>query len=110
MSRADLVLLHEALVYTRKRSFQPVEAVRLQGLQERVEGLLLDRSANEGRLRLSPPEQEVLARELPRYCEAMTQRGGSTEGLRQAERLRQLLQLLAPQTNAGPWWKKLFRR
>ena len=108
LTRADLVLLHEALAYTRKRSFLPAETVRLQGVQDQVEALLLGGGAS-GSLRLSPPEQEVLAREIPRYCEALTQRGGSEKGTHDAARLRALLELLVP-GSGGSWWRRLLRR
>ena len=109
-SRTDLELLYEALLYLRKRVFQPADAVRLQGLLDRVEEMILRSAEDELSLRLSPPEQEVLRREAPRYYEALTQRGGSAEGARSAARLRSLLDALAPEPGLKGWWTRRFRR
>jgi hypothetical protein len=105
LTRADLVLLHGALAYMRKRSFQPVEAVRLQGLLDRLEELLLDSSEQAGQLRLSPPEQEVLSKEILRYCEALTQRGASSAGLEEAARLQEIRAILVPGRGRPGRWK-----
>ncbi len=87
MTRDDLQLLHEALVYRRKRALSPGDAIRLRGILDRVEGLLLSPPDAQLSLRLSPPEQELVRREVPRYREALTQRGSSREGPRLADRL-----------------------
>ncbi len=108
LDRRDLQLLHEALTYLAKRSFQPADAVRIHGLQERVEDLLLDAEAGPSSLRLSPPEQDVLARAIPVYCDALTQRGGSLQGSAEAERLRWIVRRIAPAP--GAWWRKLLGR
>jgi hypothetical protein len=75
--------------------------------------LLLD-PAGAGRLRLSPPEQAMLHREVPLYCEALTQRGGSEAGSQEARRLRELLRLLASGAGARSsrpaWLRRLFGR
>ena len=107
LTTADLRLLHEALSYARKRAYQQAEMIRVQGLQERVEELLLGATDSPHALRLSPPEQEVLAKEIPLYCEALTQRGGSIQGTRDAARLREVLELLVG--SGRPWWKRLLR-
>ena len=107
LSTADLRLLHETLTYARKRSYQQVESVRVQGLLERVEELLLGAHGTAHVLRLSPPEQDVLAKEVPLYCEALTQRGGSLQGAREAVRLREILEILTG--SSRPWWSRLRR-
>ena len=109
-SRADLELLYETLLYLRKRAFQPADAVRIQGILDRVEELILKGTEFGGSLRLSPPEQEALRREIPRYCEALTQRGAAADGARVARRLRDLLNLLAPDTRPRTWWKRFLGR
>lgn len=111
-TRSDLELLHRALSYRRKRIHEPGALVRLQGLLDRVEELLLD-PAGAARLRLSPPEQALLHREVPLYCEELTRRGGSEAGALEARRLRELLRLLA--TGRGrsfrpAWLRRLFGR
>ena len=104
LNGADLRLLHEALTYTRKRSYRQVESVRIQGLLDRVEELLLDPDAPAQALRLSPPEQDLLAKEIPLYCEALTQRGGSVQGAREAARLREVLEIMVG--GRRRWWSR----
>ena len=91
MNRDDLQLLHEALVYRRKRALSPGDAIRLRGILDRVEGLLLSPPGVRLTLRLSPPEQELVRREVPGYREALTQRGSSGEGSILANRLDELV-------------------
>lgn len=105
LTTADLRLLHEALAYARKRSFQQAEAVRVAGLLDRIEELLLHPRQGAHSLRLSPPELEVLVKEIPLYCEALTQRGASPQGAAEATRLEQILALLA---GRRPWWKRIL--
>jgi hypothetical protein len=109
---ADLQLFHEALAYVRKRSYQQADAVRIQGLIDRVEEILLETQGPVRQLRLSPPEQEVLSREIPVFCEALTGRGSSPEGAREAARLERILEALggAARRPRSRWWRKFFRR
>jgi hypothetical protein len=120
LNRADLQLLHEALTYARKRTFLPADSVRLQGVLDRVEELLLDsvvaarKEATQAPrprpgLRLSPPEQVVLRREILAYCEVLTHRGASTEGSREAKRLREILDILTDSGSSWKWLRRLFR-
>jgi len=110
-TRADLELLHRGLVFRRKRVREQVVVVRLQGLLDRVEGLLLQ---DPGRvsLRLSPPEQEILQREISLYCEDLTRRGGSLEGRREARRLESIVAGLTGvrirRGRSAPWWRRLL--
>ncbi len=95
MTRDDLQLLHEALVYRRKRALPPGDAIRLRGILDRVEGLLISPPGTQLSLRLSPPEQELVRREVPKYREALTQRGSSREGRYLADRLDRLVRRLS---------------
>jgi hypothetical protein len=112
-TRSDLELLHRALAYRRKRVHEPGAVVRMQGLLDRVEELLLE-PAGASRLRLSPPEQALLHREVPLYCEELTRRGAAEAGAQEARRLRELLHLLAagagPRTIRPAWLRRLFGR
>jgi hypothetical protein len=127
LGRTDLQLLHEALTYARKRTFLPADSVRLQGVLDRVEELLLDSvvasddAANDNMpspgpgtpartvsLRLSPPEQTVLRREIMAYCEALTRRGGSPEGAREAKRLHEILEILTGAHRRLRWLKRIL--
>ncbi|MBK8232775.1 MAG: hypothetical protein IT349_08705 [Candidatus Eisenbacteria bacterium] len=102
----ELKLLHEALAFRAKRVFDPAESVRLRGLLERVEDILLAPPDARPALRLSPPEQEVLVRQVLGYCAELTGRGASQLGREQAARLRQLVDRIAPGTlRKRPWWK-----
>jgi hypothetical protein len=110
LSPADLRLLYEALAYARRRSFAPVEGIRLQGILDRLDEILLGtgeepQAAAEGSFRLSPPEQEVLDKQIPLYCEALTQRGASPEGAAEAARLREILQILTGR-KPGSWKRR----
>jgi hypothetical protein len=110
LGREDLLLLHEALSYARKRAHLPAEVIRLQGVLERIEELILrlassEPDGTEESLRLSPPEQEVLEKEIQRYCEALTQRGASPEGVEVAARLREVLARLTGR-GRGFWGKR----
>jgi hypothetical protein len=104
LTRADLELLHRALSYRAKRVHDQASLVRLRGLLERVESLILD-EAVQSTLRLSPPEQELLARELPLYAAEMTQRGGSEQGAIEARRLAEITGTLTGRR--GPGWRRL---
>jgi hypothetical protein len=108
-TRADLELLHRALAYRRKRIHEQGAAVRVQGLLDRVETLLLGGSGPP--LRLSPPEQDVLLREIPLYCEELTRRGGSEAGAAEARRLREMMEPLAGglslQAQLKRWWRRV---
>jgi hypothetical protein len=112
LTLADLQLFHEALAFVRKRSYQRADSVRIQGLMDRVEEILLETQGPVRQLRLSPPEQEVLAREIPVYCEALTGRGSSPEGARVAARLERILEALGGEARRprSRWWTKIFRR
>jgi len=119
LTRADLVLLHEALSYARKRVFLPAESIRLQGILDRVEELLLRAGAGDPgvggaedgslavRLRLSPPEREILEKEIANYSEALRQRGGSAAGAEEAARLRLILDRIAG--HRPPWWRRFLQ-
>ena len=110
LNRSDLELLYRALAYRRKRVHEQGAAIRLQGLLDRVEGLLLD-PTGETRLRLSPPEQALLHREIPLYCHELTRRGGSETGAQEARRLRELLRALATggrRSLRPAWLRRLF--
>ncbi len=134
LSRGDLELLRRALVFRRKRVHDQAALVRLQGILDRVEALVLDqgqasalpaeeaRSAGEatsrsrsgsGALRLSPPEVDLLGREIPLYCAEMTGRGSSPAAVAEAGRLDELLRLLAGRRRrsgmAGRLWRWLRR-
>jgi len=108
LTMEDLQLLHEALSYARKRTWQPAEQIRLQGVLDRVEAMLLRSPEAQTSLRLSPPEQEVLEAQVQRYCEAMTQRGASPRGRHEVKRLEHLLGLLG--ARRAPWWQRWFGR
>jgi hypothetical protein len=107
LTRADLELLHRALSYRVKRVHDQAAVVRLRGLLDRVEALLLD-PAGTHLLRLAPPEQETLEREMPLYAAEMTQRGGSIQGAAEARRLVEITQVLTGRRR--PWWRRLFGR
>ncbi len=109
LTGADLRLLHEALAYLVKRVHEPAESIRLRGLLERVEEMLVSGGRSPASLRLSPPEQRLLEREIPVYCEALTQRGGSIEGAREADRLR-LMVGIRKTGSRRPWWRKVLGR
>jgi hypothetical protein len=112
LTRADLELLHRALSYRVKRVHDQAALVRLRGLLGRVETLILE-EAVQSSLRLSPPEQELLARELPLYAAEMTQRGGSEQGAVEARRLAEINSILSgrrgpPRGHGG--WRRLSGR
>ena len=108
MTRDDLQLLREALVYRRKRALPPGDAVRLRGVLDRVEELLLSPQGSRLALRLSPPEQELLRREVPFYREALTQRGSSGQGEHLADRLDSLVaELTGANLGARGLWNRL---
>lgn len=112
LTRADLDLLHRALSYRAKRVHDQAALVRLRGLLTRVEALLLDETGRLS-LRLAPPEQETLCRELPLYAEEMTQRGGSEQGAREAKRLRELVVVMAGggrRSGLSRLWRRFLRR
>lgn len=103
---ADLKLLYEALQYRARRVREPGESVRLAGLVDRVEELLLGRGAEPRNLRLSPPEQEVLARQVLAYCAELTGRGASQLGRSQAQELKVLIERVSPgRLRKKPWWR-----
>lgn len=106
LRRQDLQLLHEALSYMRKRVFDQAEQVRLKGLVERLEDLLLE-SAGSTRLRLSPPEQEVLERQVEAYCTELTGRYAAESSRAQADRLRSLVGLFVPRSRKS-WVRRLL--
>jgi hypothetical protein len=112
-TRADLDLLHRALAYRRKRIHELAGVVRMQGLLDRVEELILREDVSPV-LRLSPPEQEMLRREIPLYCRELTGRGASEAGAGEARRLQELVALLAgakfPRTARPRWWRRLLGR
>lgn len=110
LTRSDLQLLHEALAYARKRSYRQASAVRVQGVLERVEELLLAPESGRRSLRLSPPEQEVIEREVPIYCDALTQRGGTLQGVQESERLRWIVTFLTGARDRTSWWRRLIWR
>lgn len=95
LEQSDLGLLHEALAFMARRVFDPGESERVRALLDRFEELILNPAA-ERSLRLSPPEQEVFARQIESYCRELTARGASREGRVQAERLRRIIGFLAP--------------
>ena len=106
LATSDLKLLHEALRYRARRVMEPGESVRLTGLLERVEDLLLDRGGDARSLRLSPPEQEVFARQVLAYCAELTGRGASQLGRTQAQELRGLVERVSPgRRRKRPWWR-----
>lgn len=103
---SDLRLLHEALQYRARRVREPGESVRLVGLLDRVEELLLDRGNEPRSLRLSPPEQEVLVRQVLAYCAELTGRGASQLGRTQALELKGLVERVSPgRLRKKPWWR-----
>jgi hypothetical protein len=108
LTRADLELLHRALTYRVKRVHDQVALVRLRGLLDRVEGVILEDAEGTPSLRLSPPEQELLTRELPLYAAEMTQRGGSEQGRMEARRLSEMLRILTGRRRSG--WRRLTGR
>lgn len=113
LPREELSLLLEALRYQSRRVREPVEAVRLRGLVDRLEEMLLasvETPAVGGALRLSPPEQEVLLRQVDSYCEELTRRGASLAGRDEARRLRAILSPLREQASPLSFWRRLFRR
>ncbi len=108
---SDLKLLHEALRYRVKRVFEPAESVRLTGILDRVEELLLNRTAEARGLRLSPPEQDVLARQVLAYCAELTGRGASEVGRQQAMQLKRLVVTISPRSvPRKPWWRFWSKR
>lgn len=106
LTRADLELLHRALSYRVKRVHDQAALVRLRGLLDRVEALILEETVHAS-LRLSPPEQELLTRELPLYAAEMTQRGGSEQGAIEARRLEEIERSLAGRRR--PWGRGFSR-
>ena len=106
LSRSDLQLLHEALSYMRKRVFDQAELVRLKGVIEQLEDLLLEKEGTP-LLRLSPPEQDVLERQVTAYCEELTGRYASQDGRGQARRLRALVQQLGGRRRKS-WVRRLL--
>ena len=106
LTRADLELLHRALAYRIKRVHDQAVLVRLGGVLGRVESLLLAEDLRVS-LRLSPPEQEALARELPLYAAEMTQRGGSETGAIEARRLAEIERRLSGRSR--PWGRGFSR-
>ncbi|MEZ4649749.1 MAG: hypothetical protein R3E97_13380 [Candidatus Eisenbacteria bacterium] len=110
LTRADLELLHESLTYMRKRVFEQAEVVRVRGMIERIEDLLLD-APERAHFRLSPPEIETLERQVRAYCEAMTQRGASAEARDRARQLERLSARIAGRSEGrGSWWRRLIGR
>lgn len=109
---SDLELLREALVYRSKRVFLQGEAVRLHGLTERVLDLLLESAGGKRALRLSPPEQEVMARQVEAYCAELSGGMASPENRDEAARLRRIVGILAPNAPGAPgaakrsWWRR----
>ncbi len=106
-TRGDLELLHAALSYMRKRIFDQGEAVRISGMITRIEDLLLAEPGEAQNLRLSPPEQGALRRQVFAYCEELTHRGASEEGKGDATRPRSLVERLTKRTSPVRGW---FRR
>lgn len=110
LTRADLELLHEALSYMRKRVFDQAETIRVRGMVERIEDLLLD-SPERAHFRLAPPELETLERQVGAYCEALTQRGASTEAREQARELGGLVaRIVGRPAGKTSWWRRLIGR
>jgi hypothetical protein len=110
LTRADLELLHEALSYMRKRVFEQAETIRVRGMIERIEDLLLD-SPERARFRLAPPELETLERQVSAYCEALTQRGASTEARERARELDRLVgRVVGRSAGKSRWWRRLIGR
>src|SRR5690606_3613918 len=91
LTRPDLELLHEALSYMRKRVFDQAESVRIKGVLDRIEEMLLDPTTERRLLRLSPPEQEAMERQVESFCVELTRRGAWQQGREQAARLRALV-------------------
>jgi hypothetical protein len=108
-TRADLELLHVALSYMRKRIFDQGESVRVTGMIERIEDLLLAQPGEAQNLRLSPPEQGVLRRQVFAYCDELTHRGAATEGREQAKRLREIVERMTKRPSpARSWFRRLW--
>ncbi len=108
LTRRDLESLHEALTYMRKRVFEPGELVRVRGMIQRLEDILLDQPES-ARFRLSPPELETLDRQLAAYTEAMTQRGASQESRDQAREIQALRTRIGGRPpRKRSWLQKLF--
>ncbi len=113
LPREDLGLLLEAARYQSRRVREPVESVRLRGLVDRLEEMLLasaESGVSGGALRLSPPEQEVLLRQVDSYCEELTGRGASLTGREEARRLRSILSPLREERSPLGFWRRLFGR
>ena len=106
LTRCDLQLLHEALSYMRKRVFDQAELVRLKGVIDQLEDLLLDKDG-EPLLRLSPPEQDVLERQVEGYCAELTGKYASRDGRQQASRLRGLVERLGGRRRKN-WVRRLL--
>ncbi len=106
LTREDLELLHRALAYRVKRMHDQAALIRLRGVLGRVESLLLAEDL-QASLRLSPPEQEALARELPLYAAELTQRGGSERGSLEARRLAEIERRLSGRRR--PWGRGFSR-
>ena len=110
MTRSDLELLHEALSYMRRRVFDQAESVRIKGVLDRIEEMLLDPTPEPRLLRLSPPEQEAMERQIESFCVELTQRGASQRGRDQAARLRGLTGSNAGSASGWRWIRRLFGR
>lgn len=131
LTRDDLELLRRALVFRRKRLHEPAARVRLDGLLDRVEALVLEqgRSRNQPEaapsgpeaadgpagpgvagLRLSPPEVDLLRREIPLYVAEMTGRGSSPAARQEAARMRGILAALDRPASPLAGWLRRVRR
>jgi hypothetical protein len=110
LTRPDLELLHEALSYMRKRVFDQAEAVRIKGVLDRIEELLLDPTTERRLLRLSPPEQEAMERQVESFCVELTRRGASQRGREQATRLRSLIGSNAGSSSLWGRIRRMFGR
>ena len=110
LTREDLELLHEALSYMRKRVFEQAETIRVRGMVERIEDLLLD-APERAHFRLAPPEIETLERQVLAYRGALTQRGASTEARERARQLDRLVARIVGRSAAkSSWWRRLIGR
>ncbi|MEZ4653411.1 MAG: hypothetical protein R3E12_07380 [Candidatus Eisenbacteria bacterium] len=109
LTRSDLELLHEALSYMRRRVFDQAESVRIKGVLDRIEEMLLDPTTEPRFLRISPPEQEAMERQVESFCVELTHRGAPEAGRQQASRLRRLIGAGAGSSRLG-WFRRLFGR
>jgi hypothetical protein len=109
LTRSDLELLHEALSYMRRRVFDQAEGIRLKGVLDRIEEMLLEPVPEARALRLSPPEQEAMERQVETFCQELTQRGASQQGRAQADRLRQHIGGGRASSGWG-WVRRIFGR